>query len=1102
MPNRNTLGKAVFEIGFVSEEDAFEQQASLSPFIHANLMPILDELLSSHSLHGYVIRIGNLEIDLGTIRCGNFQEEMEARFREELDAVLREKIRLLRPVHGSGEGIISQNSSDFELVEHFLLTGIMPWKADLKEELPLDRILLSLLTSDRNGFLGFLKKYGWQQRIRRRLVRQFPEEILAEIVGLVDPLNARFITDYVKRMRNIQKATPFMTAGEAGFGHIIWDSVLDNLLKHSGEVFSKKTFIMQTMEQLVRGQDIEVPQLLSISVAAGDRTCVSSAVDRILSDLIADWMPGHRQEQGDASSIVDGVEENPEPGELRALKKLLVDAMVHGAPIGFDAGWERLVREYPAQARETILRYGKTEEIRRRIPDLFSQRQLRELIHLIEPAHGRLVGTLCDTVAGTGAEKRLLDFMLVCVCENGGRALSTRELVRGAVMEAACHDPGTYGNLLGALGDAVTGGANHGAWEAGTAALVSELRDEFEREALLRKDHDEESKKIFRGYDLYEALGTYLRYGRRQQGALFEGEERSISEIIEELGREYPGHLLHLFKELHAGPGHITRVTANLSADLLERLIFAYLSLTCPGGGDHPSDLIRGIAGFADKAGDRHKYYGSILDSIIHGRIIDLEEAVTQGENAEKDPGRVKESIHEPFREGHRVLDVHGSSDEEPSAPKYPDQGLENRLFEYLRGGMTVGEEDLPPLGAYFESMLVRSPERLYRCIGGRPLSGETARRLTGLVPAGVLTRVVHLLSPLMYRHYQRCADIIWNAYYPEAHGRGTEGFERRKWEFLLSFPGERRVIGRDENAFVMGFIEYLAEKDGMDGSELLSMVSQRLAREIPPVARQDHLSVMEILSGISSRIRGHDRDRAEQESGERGPGRGMDRAVPGSPVPVTDTGPCGFESLKKLLVDAMVHGAPIGFDAGWERLVREYPAQARETILRYGKTEEIRRRIPDLFSERQLRELIHLIEPAHGRLVGTLCDTVAGTGAEKMLLDFMLVCVCENGGRALSTRELVRGAVMEAACHDPGTYGNLLGALGDAVTGGANHGAWEAGTAALVSELRDEFEREALLRKDHDEESKKIFRGYDLYEALGDISAIRAQAAGGALRG
>ncbi|MCZ6678438.1 MAG: contractile injection system tape measure protein, partial [Candidatus Poribacteria bacterium] len=180
MDNQHIIEQAVFDISFGSEEEAFEQQADLGDFVKRRLMRVVDEVFDEMSTNGRVFRIDHLEIDLGTVAYNGFQGEMEGQLRERLRSVLREKLPSLRTVPAPNEGVITRERLELEQLEYFLISGRMPWNAVLGKDRTIDQLLQRVVHSTGSRFVEFLKRSPRRDTVVKRLVSQFPEEILAE----------------------------------------------------------------------------------------------------------------------------------------------------------------------------------------------------------------------------------------------------------------------------------------------------------------------------------------------------------------------------------------------------------------------------------------------------------------------------------------------------------------------------------------------------------------------------------------------------------------------------------------------------------------------------------------------------------------------------------------------------------------------------------------------------------------------------------------------------------------------------------------------------------------------------------------------------------
>ena len=650
----------------------------------------------------------------------------------------------------------------------------------------------------------------------------------------------------------------------------------------------ENAFVMGFIEYLAEKDGMDGSELLSMvsqrlareipPVARQDHLSVMEILSGISSRIRGhdrDRAGQESGERGPGRGINRAVPGSPVPGAdtgpcgFESLKKLLVDAMVHGAPMGFDAGWERLVRKYPAQARRIILRYGKEPEVRRKIAHTFSESGIRALIELVEPEHGGFIESLAErpemfyraeSVENSDVglfKKQLWTFVLTYLFVDRGSRFNKKTFTRSMIHQLATHYNMAYEALVTSLRQVIAVTEADTALKDQMLHMLSEFEEESKGHRAIRKAPDPESQKTFRAYDLYEALMFYLRNGRLPPGRTPEGGRTGVAEIIEELEREHPGQLLRLFKELHGLPGLIGRVTAGVSIDLLERLVSACLSMAAPAGEAHSSNLREAVATFARAAGDRRGYYAHILESIVHGRTIDFETIAAWNKNGEEDQGDIRGIV--PEKDGDRVG---AAPDREQRAqedlPRYPDQGREALLFEYLRGGRKAADTSARTCAEYFETMLIYDPERLYRFIrkhlGDRAITG----RMIALLPDRLLTRVLHILVPDSFLRYQRYADIVRDALYSFTKTDGPAGTAGRVWEAVFLCLGEAGLRVPDEKEFIRRILEYCAsEACHGERGEFYSRLSRQLAMDMRTYTRAEQLAVMDVVREMSEIVPG-----------------------------------------------------------------------------------------------------------------------------------------------------------------------------------------------------------------------------------------------------
>ena len=626
MHRANIINRVVFDIRTDAGIEVLNREEPFEDFVCTGLIPVVDEVLRTHSTSGALISIASLEIDLGTLEHENICEKMAERLRERLDAAIRDKIQSLQGVSSRQEGVFTEPEATCRLIEQFLSTGTVPWATDPGAELPLSRLLRNALASHGQQFVAFLKRSA--PRIRKRLIRQFPAHDLIALVQLLAPDYYRLVIEAVNR---VQQSTTVIQAGGETAAHLAWDLVFDYLLDRGRERFSPDEFVSCLISGIAVATGTNTARLVRELTALAPKLDVASERRSGLQALLTGL-------KGDDAR--DGNEVRTD--DFERLKGVLVNMLEFGATSGFNTAWEDLLLYYPDPTSTVIREHGKKSVVRKRIATSFSDPQIREVIRLIEPENSEFIEAFADQSALIADDERvrppdrsvhkkqIREFVLTYLLVDRGSRFNEKAFTGSVIQQLAAHYNWTYRRLLTSLREASEMTQPPGPMKERIFGIVTELETELENETQLRKEPAPESRRQIRGTDLYAFLELHLM-GEAVHETI-PGDPLSIlaGRTIQELQRDHPEILLRLFKVLQNRPDAVRRAAGRLSADRLEQLATIFPVLVSSYEKKGQRELQAAIARWADRAPDRHRYFVAVLDAVVRGELIDLEAIVAE----------------------------------------------------------------------------------------------------------------------------------------------------------------------------------------------------------------------------------------------------------------------------------------------------------------------------------------------------------------------------------------------------------------------------------------------------------------------------------------
>ena len=197
------IQRHVFDISYAVREKAYALQSRFSRLFDREGKAVLQEVADRVIPDSVLLRLEELEVDLGHIPQDRLEKEFPVRLKEELEAGL---LRVMQE-HGRGSAL-DRNRSLAGLLEHFLLTGSLPWWAAgalLNDPIT---VVEQLIKDNAEDLKKVLISTGQRDQVRRRLIRQFPEATIRAMVVVLEPDEASFIFVYASDIVELQERGP------------------------------------------------------------------------------------------------------------------------------------------------------------------------------------------------------------------------------------------------------------------------------------------------------------------------------------------------------------------------------------------------------------------------------------------------------------------------------------------------------------------------------------------------------------------------------------------------------------------------------------------------------------------------------------------------------------------------------------------------------------------------------------------------------------------------------------------------------------------------------------------------------------------------------
>ncbi|MCD8184814.1 MAG: hypothetical protein LUE99_19050 [Bacteroides sp.] len=260
-----TIGTVRFDIQTNCESFALALNGRWDAFFHTSFEVVVEEVLSAYDQPDAVIDIGNLSLDVGTIDEDAFNTQFPLRLREALEKYCKENLDNHQISKDGKEGIrvVSTGLNAFELLSFFLLHGYFPYTCG-EQDTDLSLLLKKVIADEAYRFKEFLNSYGHYDYLCRRLIFQFTDEELGQIVNIVQPSESKFINLYVRVQLHTYRSLKQPDVTRDDYRNVVWALAFAYLFAESGGYVNRKQFVLYTIRGLAAHLNLALVEMIRI----------------------------------------------------------------------------------------------------------------------------------------------------------------------------------------------------------------------------------------------------------------------------------------------------------------------------------------------------------------------------------------------------------------------------------------------------------------------------------------------------------------------------------------------------------------------------------------------------------------------------------------------------------------------------------------------------------------------------------------------------------------------------------------------------------------------------------------------------------------------
>ncbi|HTI07992.1 MAG TPA: contractile injection system tape measure protein [Puia sp.] len=463
----------VFEIEGCQRVRAVELQNRVSRMADG-LRDIMEEVFGKVAGPGSLIKIDQLQLDMGILPYDHFEEHFIERFAGILEKELLARITTIRPIT-SGAGDEQETVfllTCLELLEYFLVKGVLPWWASGKLLNEPPAVMNRLFRGKPDSLESLIRRVGQSLSVRQRLVYQFPEEAIHSLLKLLEPGQAVFMLAYHGSLSKVQKLKRVMPAELPSFERAVWLFILSYLLIDKGNQFNRREFVRSTLHQMANHFNRDYRQLLGLFAAVlptDDPVFqLTGALPRILKDLASEQglLPEAKQQEAKGKD----------------LKQELIRYYLLYGSLPFPAAslhatelsgiFTVIIQRMPVFVKDMMRSFYDLPAIPLRIAENMDEKVVHSLIVLLEPSGAPLINRYLESLPILQQQRPLVNTEY----KDFGKA------IRGVVLSFLLSERGSVFNTKTFLQSNIRGMARH--FNIHYRDLLVSLLQGWEREPL------------------------------------------------------------------------------------------------------------------------------------------------------------------------------------------------------------------------------------------------------------------------------------------------------------------------------------------------------------------------------------------------------------------------------------------------------------------------------------------------------------------------------------------------------------------------------------------------------------------------------------------
>jgi len=252
------IGAQEYQIGMADQREAHQVQSAVSSLQETRVNALLEQIMDQFAQSDSIYRFDKIELDLGVISKTNYEDELVLRLEEQFTAFFRANIRG-NNVLNKGK-VIQLDNHKLKQFEYFLLHGYLTWNS-FSTFVP-STLFKELLVESKKELVALLLVHGKKAVTRKRMIYQFSDEVLDQVVVAVAKSESDYIIDHKNKLQKNQQKHRTLSTDFGTFRNAVWEIILAYLFVESKSYYNKKSFLKYLIKKVADKYNLTYALLL------------------------------------------------------------------------------------------------------------------------------------------------------------------------------------------------------------------------------------------------------------------------------------------------------------------------------------------------------------------------------------------------------------------------------------------------------------------------------------------------------------------------------------------------------------------------------------------------------------------------------------------------------------------------------------------------------------------------------------------------------------------------------------------------------------------------------------------------------------------------